>query len=93
MVTYNKPDTLAEKYPFGIIELEKGEEMPPSNVLQINELLKRNTESIIKNGDTRDVQESFQLINSDYNFRKVKIGMSIVFLLVIFSAYIFRKIK
>tara|TARA_B000000557_G_scaffold138980_1_gene112693 strand:- start:286 stop:567 length:282 start_codon:yes stop_codon:yes gene_type:complete len=93
MVVYNKPDTLAAEYPFGILKLRDGVEMPASNVLQINDLLKRNTESIIKNGDTRDVQESFQLIKSDYNFRKVKIGMSIVFLLVIFLAYIFRKIK
>lgn len=93
MVVYNKPDTLASEYPFGIIELEEGKVIPTSNVLQINELLKKNTESIIKNGDTRDVQESFQIKKSDYNFRKTKIGMSIVFLLVIFSAYIFKKFR
>ena len=105
MVKANVPDLLALKYPDGIYQLCEGCKKPYSEIYTVDGVLKNNISQILKTGSDKDlintdntdntenVKESFQLIKNDYLFRKVKISMSIVFLLVIFSAYLFRKIK
>ena len=102
MVKANVPDLLALKYPDGIYQLCEGCKKPYSEIYTVDGVLKNNISKILKTGSDKDlintdntenVKEGFQLIKNDYLFRKVKISMSIVFLLVIFSAYLFRKIK
>ena len=124
MVLYNVIDQNVKLYPFGIIKLRDGLEMPKNNVKQLDDILKNNISSIIKDGNTagifennpddntagifennpddsvnvnkKDISEGFvnlEELKSDYTFRKAKIAMSIVFLLVILFSYLFSKIK
>ena len=112
MVLYNVIDQNVKLYPFGIIKLRDGLEMPKNNIKQLDDILKTNISSIIKNGNTagifennpddsvnvnkKDISEGFvnlEELKSDYTFRKAKIAMSIVFLLVILFSYLFSKIK